>query len=99
MTPYKQITKQMIDFQKTSFSSVYDTMATLQDQAVSTVDNMLGQAAWLPDEGRKAIQSWVSVCQEERNRFKSYVDNGFSGLEKYLGRSKAASSVKSKKTS
>jgi hypothetical protein len=85
MTPYNQIAKQVIDFQKTSFSSTFDAMATLQDQAVSAVDAALDQATWLPDDGRKAIRGWVDVCQEERDRFKSYVDDGFNGLQKYLG--------------
>jgi hypothetical protein len=95
MTPYSQIAKQMIDFQKTSFSSMYDAVATLQDQAVDAVDTMLDQTTWLPEEGRKAIRSWVDACQEERDRFKTYVDDGFNGLAKYLDAQKG--SVKTKK--
>lgn len=95
MTPYNEIAKQVIDFQKTSFSSMYEAVATLQDQAVDAVDTMLDQSTWLPEEGRKAIRGWVGACQEERDRFKSYVDDGFSGLAKYLGAEKPA--VKTKK--
>lgn len=97
MTPYDQIAKQMIDFQKTSFSSIFDAMATLQDQAVNSVDSVLDQTTWLPDDGRKAIRSWVDACQEERDRFKSYVDDGFNGLQKYLGSGKTTGSAKTKK--
>ena len=97
MTPYDQIAKQVIDFQKNSFSSIFDAVATLQDQTVNAVDTVLDQTTWLPDDGRKAIQSWVDVCQEERGRFKSYVDDGFNGLEKYLGSVKITGSAKASK--
>ncbi len=97
MTPYNQIAKQVIDFQKTSFSSVYNAMATLQDQAVNAVDTVLDQTTWLPDEGRKALRSWVDACQVERDRFKSYVDDGFNGLAKYVGSIKTPSTTKTKK--
>jgi uncharacterized ferritin-like protein (DUF455 family) len=97
MTPFNQITKQVIDFQKTSFSSIFDAMATFQDQTVNAVDTALDQTAWLPEDGRKAIRDWVDACQEERDRFKTYVDDGFSGLQKYLGSIKIAGSAKTKK--
>jgi hypothetical protein len=97
MTTYNEIAKQVIDFQKTSFSSIFDAMATLQDQAVNTVDTVLDQTTWLPDDGRKAYQGWVDACQEERDRFKSYVDDGFSGLEKILSSDKITGPVKAKK--
>jgi hypothetical protein len=97
MTPYNQIAKQVIDFQKISFSSIYDAVATLQDQTVNTVDKMLDQTTWLPEEGRNAIHSWIDACQVERDRFKSYVDDGCSGLKKYIAQGKTASSTKSKK--
>jgi hypothetical protein len=77
--------KQVIEYQKSSFFGVFDAMATLQDKAVDTVDTVLDQTSWLPDDGRKALQGWVDVCQEERDRFKSYVDDSFNNIEKYLG--------------
>jgi hypothetical protein len=79
---YNQITKQVLDFQKLSFSNWYNAVSMVQDQAVAAMDTILDQATWIPEEGRNAIQSWVNVCQEERDRFKSYVDEGFTGLEK-----------------
>ncbi len=94
---YTQITKQMLDFQKMSFSNWYDTVAMLQDQATSAMDIVLDQNTWMPEEGRKAIQNWVSACQQERGRFKSYVDEGFVGIEKLMSESKKAAQPKVKK--
>jgi hypothetical protein len=77
-----QMTKKVIDFQKMSFDHWYNAMSLIQDQAGSTMDMVLNQATWIPEEGRNALRSWVNVCQQERGRFKSYVDKGFSTLEK-----------------
>lgn len=79
-----QITKRVIDYQKLSFDHWYNAMSLIQDQAESTMDLMLNQASWIPQEGRSAYQSWINVCQQERGRFKSYVEKGFAALEKAL---------------
>ena len=77
-----KITKQMIDFQKMSFENWFKTVSLVQDQTVSAMDNMLDQASWLPEDGRNAIQNWMGAAQDERDRFKGYVDSGFVSLEK-----------------
>jgi len=84
MMEYNQITKQAIDFQKSAFNSWYNAVTVVQDQTAAAVETMMNQTSLVPEDGRQAIKSWVSVCQEERNRFKSYVDDSFSGLENRL---------------
>ena len=86
MMEYNQITKQAIDFQKTAFNSWYNAVTMVQDQATSAVETMMNQTSLVPEDGRQAIKSWVNACQEERNRFKTYVEDSFSGLEKNLAR-------------
>jgi hypothetical protein len=81
-----QAVKQVIEVQKGAFTSWFDAVATAQDQAVSAMDLMLNQAPLVPEEGRKALSSWVSACQQERTRLKSYMDTGFSNLEKLIGK-------------
>lgn len=78
------ITKQVLDFQRGAFSSWHGAMSILQEQAALTVDTMLNQAIWIPEEGRQAILSWVSAWKNEGDRFKTYVQESFSGLEKRL---------------
>ena len=91
MMEHNKIAKQAIDFQKSSFENGYNAVARVQDQAAEAVETMLNQTSLVPEEGRQAIKSWVNACQEERNRFKSYVEAGFSGFEKHLTpKSKAA---------
>ncbi|MBT8342239.1 MAG: hypothetical protein HKP58_15680 [Desulfatitalea sp.] len=79
---YGQVAKRMLNMQKSSFDHWFNTVSLVQNQAESTVDMVLNQAAWLPENGRNAIQSWMSVCQKERGRFKTYMDNGFVAFEK-----------------
>ena len=94
---YTQIARQVIDFQKMSFFNWYDTVAMMQDHAASAMALALQQNTWIPEEGRSAIQSWVSACQQERGRFKSYVDAGFADLEKYVAENKKTAATKAKK--
>ena len=93
---YTEITKQVIDFQKMSFSNWYNAMAMVQDQTTSAMDMVLDQSTWVPEDGRKAAQNWLNVCQEERNRFKVYVDESFSSMEKFIAKSKKAAPAKAK---
>jgi prenyltransferase beta subunit len=81
-----QAVKQVIGFQKSAFTSYYDVVANVQDQAVSAMNLVLDNAGIMPEEGRKALSSWVSACQQERGRLKSYMDTGFSNLEKLISK-------------
>lgn len=82
----KKITKQALDFQKGTFTCWYNTMSSLQDQTGMAVDKMLNQTSWIPDEDRQVISSWVGTCKNERDRYKAYVEESFSVLEKHLAR-------------
>ena len=96
MMEYNQITKQAIDFQKTAFNSWYNAVTMVQDQAAATVETLMNQTSLVPEDGRQAIKSWVGACQAERNRFKSYVEDSFSGLEKTLSQKSKRAVAKAK---
>ncbi|MDJ0666578.1 MAG: hypothetical protein QNJ61_04850 [Desulfobacterales bacterium] len=85
-----KISKQAINFQKMTFENWYKAMTLVQDQAVSTMDKVLDQATWIPEDGRNAIQKMVGAIQDERDRFKSYVDDSFITIEKALAPKPAA---------
>lgn len=93
---YTKITQQAIDFQKMSISSWQNAMTMVQEQATSAMNMMLGQNTWMPEDGRKAIQSWLGACQEEQERFKDYVDESFSSMAKILTPKKKAAPAKDK---
>ena len=96
MMEYNQITKQAIDFQKSAFNSWYNAVTMVQDQAAAAVETLMNQTSLVPEDGRQAITNWVGACQAERNRFKSYVVDSFSGLEKRLSQKGKSAPAESK---
>ena len=78
---YERLSKQIIEFQKLTFTNCFDAVVLLQDQATSVMSRTVQQNTWLPEEGQRMIQSWVDACRQERDRFKTFVDDGFSKIE------------------
>lgn len=83
------MTRQMIDFQKQVIDGWHDTAAFMENQTSLAVNWMIDTAAWMPDEGRQAMEQWMSVCKKERSRFKAHVDQGLTMVEKIFVESKA----------
>lgn len=86
MMEANKITKQVLDLQKDAFASWFGAVSIMQDQADLTMETMLNQTHWIPDEGRQAILSWLGACKDEGERYKAYLEKSFSGLEKYLAK-------------
>ena len=79
-----KIAKQMIDFQKTTFDNTFNAMVALQDQTESMVNVLMKQSAWLPEEGKKVINEWVTAYKKGRDDFKNSVDENFSKVEEFF---------------
>jgi hypothetical protein len=77
-----EITKQMIDFQKTAFNSWYDAVAMMQDQAASAMDTVLNQSGVIPADGSKALDKWGEVFKTNRQNLKKQIDTNFKQAEK-----------------
>lgn len=92
-----QFTEQMIDLQKTSFLNLYKAATTVQKQASSAMDLMLNQAPWIPSESRHIISDWMDTCQQESDRFKTYVEKSFANLGMYFSPKAAAKTTKTAK--
>ena len=92
-------TQQMIDLQRTAFLSLYKAASTMQKQANSAMDLMLNQAPWIPSEGHQAISDWLGTCQQEGDRFKTYVEKSFDNLGMYFSPKAVAKTKKAVKPS
>ena len=92
-----EITKQVLVLQKGAFSSWCGAMSILQDQAASAMEAILDQTGWIPDEGRQVISSWSSTLKNERDRYKEYMEESISGLEKFFDQSAKDAPVRPKK--
>lgn len=83
MEPLK-LAKQIIDFNKATFDNGFNAMVLIQEQMEKTQNTFLEQAAWFPEEGRKALYEWVSTCRKGRENFKTVVEDGFKKVESYF---------------
>lgn len=77
----KQILKQILDFQKTTFNNAYSATTLLQDQYERMANTILNQATWIPAEGRKAIDGWVDAYKSGCENYKKYVEDSYKKAE------------------
>lgn len=82
----KQVFKQMLDFNRTSFNNTFNAMVMVQDQSETMAGSLVGQATWLPEEGKKAVQEWVNACKKGREEYKKLVDNAFEKVESFFNK-------------
>jgi len=92
------VTRQMFDFQKQAVNNFQNMWDLAQTQTSTTVDRLMDQAAWVPQEGRQALENWRMLMKQERERFSAYVDQCFVVYEKMLDVPQTATPAKTKKT-
>lgn len=80
----KDLVKQMIDFQKTSFDNSFNAMKMVQEQTEKITDTYVGQANWIPEDGRKLITQWIGAYKKGRDDFKKVVDDNFKKVDEYF---------------
>lgn len=83
----KQIARQMIQFNKTAFDNSFNAMTMVYDQNEKMVGSFLQQAAWLPEEGRKAITDWMNAYKKGCDDFKKLVDENYQKVENFFSES------------
>lgn len=79
-----RLAKQVIDFQRTMFENVFKSTVMFQDVMENTANTLLNQATWLPEEGKKTIDSWVPVYKKGREDYKNIIDESFDNLKKFF---------------
>ena len=80
----KQILTQTIQFNKTAFDNGFTAMSMAQEQCEKMVTTFLEQAAWLPEEGKKAISDWVKAYKKGCDDFKSAMDENYKKVEEFI---------------
>ncbi len=80
----KKIFKQMIDFNKATFDNSFNAMVMLQEQTERMANQILDQASWLPEDGKKALTDWVDAYKTGRDDFKKSVDDSFAKVNEYF---------------
>jgi hypothetical protein len=80
----KQMAKQMLKFNKTAFDNTFNAMTMVYDQNEKMVGTFLQQAAWLPEDGRKAISDWMEAYKKGCENFKNLVDENYQKVEDFF---------------
>ena len=80
----KTMVKQTLEFQKSTWDSMYQGMVALQDQAEKTVGFFLDRVPWIPEEGKRIVQEWGNMYKKGREDLKRGVDDGDDKMESYL---------------
>lgn len=79
-----QIFKQMIQFNKTTFDNSYNTLEMFREQNEKMTSSLLDQAAWMPEEGKKAINEWMQAHKKGCNDFKKTADQNYKKVENFF---------------
>jgi len=77
----KQVTKQMIEFNKTAFDNSFNAMAALQEQTERMINMFIDQSPWLPEDGKKVIRDWSRAFKKGREDFKKSVDESYKKVD------------------
>jgi hypothetical protein len=86
------IAKQMIDFQKTTFDNMYNSMVMLQDHTEKCANTLFEQATWIPEEGSRVVNQWSDIFKKGRHDFKLAMDDFFTKCDDLLTATKNADS-------
>jgi hypothetical protein len=79
-----KIAKQMVDFHKATFDNTFNAMSIMQEQTERMVGMFLEQSPWVPEEGKKAIQDWVTAYKKGRSDFKTSANDSFKKVEDFF---------------
>lgn len=76
-----QFLKQIIEFNRVSFTNSYDMIAMMQDQAERMTSSLLSQTTWFPEEGRNMLAEWIKACKNGQENVKKNIDDSLKKAE------------------
>jgi uncharacterized coiled-coil DUF342 family protein len=94
----KKIAQKIIAFHKSMFDNTFNSLGILQEQTEKMVQMYLGQATWIPADGRKLINEWVAKYKKGRDDFKTTADKNYKKVEDYFKSNDAKPAPKAKAT-
>jgi hypothetical protein len=80
----KELLKQMIEFNKTTFDNAFSTIVMMLDQTEQMVNSFMDQSSWLPEDGKKALNEWVNAYKKARDDFKKSVDESYKRVQDFF---------------
>jgi hypothetical protein len=94
-----KVTRQMIEFYKTTLDNTFNATMILQEQTEKMVGLFLEQSPWFPKEGKEAVNEWVKTYKRGRDVYKTSVDESYKKVKDYFASAdKAEKTDKTEKT-
>ena len=90
----KKMSKQMLDFYKTSFDNSFSAMMMLQEQMERMGAMFWGQMVHLPEETKKGLTEWTKSYKKNCEDFKKVMDDNFKKLESFFAEAEKAEKSK-----
>jgi len=72
-----QIPKQLIEFNKMTIDNTLNAILLMQDQSRRIASGVIEKAAWIPEDGKKAINDWMSSYTKGVEGVKSASDKSY----------------------
>ncbi len=79
-----ELTKEMLDFQKSVFDNSYSALLLAQMQAENVANAMYMQAQWIPEEAKRLIDQMTQALKKGQKDFKEIADQNYDALRSAL---------------
>jgi len=83
MMQFKEMFKQMLDFNKTAYENAFKNMNILQEQMENVFNLYIDQAVGVSDEGKKAAKEWASMYKKGYEDVKKLADDNLKKMEAF----------------
>jgi len=83
MMQFKEMFKQMLDFNKTAYENAFKNMNILQEQMENVFNLYIDQAVGVYDEGKKADKEWASMYKKGYEDVKKLADDNLKKMEAF----------------
>lgn len=81
---HTQITKQMLNFNKTVFDNTYMGVTVMQNLSENMMDGFLRQFPWMTEENKKPIKESFQYFRNMGDSCKEAVDQSFVSLAEMI---------------
>ena len=78
---HKDIIKKTLEFNRQGFERVFETAENVNEKAEEITGKTLEQIAFVPDQAKHVLKSWIDEGRLARKGFREAVLGGFERLE------------------
>jgi hypothetical protein len=79
----REMVKQMLDLQKTSFDNCFLAMSVFQEQAEKFLRAYVDHVPGMSDEGKKVFDQWTDLYKKGFDDFKKAIDEAYDKAESF----------------